>query len=307
MSMPCPSFIARLSGFTCRAATAFVVALSLLTGSVLPAAAHPHVWVIVETTVLYEQGKIVGFQHKWTFDEYYTAMAIEGLDTNHDGIYSREELSELAKVNIDGLKEFAYFTYPKLAKKELPLDAPKDFWLEYGDAPPQPAEDPQPQVGAPPSGSPSSAAPSTVPPPATPGPVAGETPPAADAKTADPAVAALGAMFGAKPDPAPNDGPVKVLTLNFTLPLKKPLPAEAAGFNFSIFDPSFFIAFDLVGKDPVKLGPGAPAGCRVEQDAEAPEAKDAQKLSQAFSAEFGGRVPGFSGARPIKVVCTPKS
>src|SRR5690606_6177417 len=67
-----------------------------------PAAAHPHVWVTVETTVLYQGGAITGLQHKWTFDDMYTAMAIQGLDTNGDGTYSREELTELAQVNIDG-------------------------------------------------------------------------------------------------------------------------------------------------------------------------------------------------------------
>ena len=72
-------------------------------------------WITVETTVLYDKGAFTGLQQKWTFDEFYTAMAIEGLDKNNDGIYDREELSELAKVNIDGMKEFGYFTYPLLA------------------------------------------------------------------------------------------------------------------------------------------------------------------------------------------------
>lgn len=96
-----------------------------------PAAAHPHVWVAVETTVLYETGRIVGLRHRWTFDELYTAMAIQGLDANGDGRYDRQELAELAQVNIDGLKEFAYFTQAKLGKRELPLAAPADYWLEY--------------------------------------------------------------------------------------------------------------------------------------------------------------------------------
>ena len=75
-----------------------------------PAQAHPHVWVTVETTLLSEGGAFVGLRHKWTFDEFYTAMAIEGLDKNKDGKYDREELAELAKVNIESLKDFAYFT-----------------------------------------------------------------------------------------------------------------------------------------------------------------------------------------------------
>ncbi len=97
----------------------------------MPAAAHPHVWVAVATTVAYDGGKISGLTHRWTFDEMYTAQAIQGLDVNSDGVYSREELAELAKVNMEGLKEFGYFTFPKLGAAELKLAEPVDYWLEY--------------------------------------------------------------------------------------------------------------------------------------------------------------------------------
>ena len=59
-----------------------------------PLAAHPHVWVSVETTLVYDNGRISGFQNSWTFDDAYTSMAIEGLDANGDGKYSRDELTE---------------------------------------------------------------------------------------------------------------------------------------------------------------------------------------------------------------------
>jgi len=97
------------------------------------AAAHPHVWVKVETKVLYEKGTIIGFSHRWTFDDLYTAMAIEGLDANKDGTYDRKELAELAQVNMDGLKEFEYFTFPKLGASPIALGEPRDFWLEHAD------------------------------------------------------------------------------------------------------------------------------------------------------------------------------
>jgi ABC-type uncharacterized transport system substrate-binding protein len=95
--------------------------------------AHPHMWITVETTVLHENGAFVGLRHKWTFDEFYTATAIEGLDKNKDGIYDREELAELAKVNIDGLKEFAYFTHAFRAGQKLGTAEARDYWLEHKD------------------------------------------------------------------------------------------------------------------------------------------------------------------------------
>jgi ABC-type uncharacterized transport system substrate-binding protein len=97
------------------------------------AQAHPHVWVTMKETVLYDNGTITGLQQAWTFDEIYTQQAIEGLDKNGDGKYDREELKELAQVNIDGLKEFAYFTVAKLGDAELKFKPPVDYWLDYSD------------------------------------------------------------------------------------------------------------------------------------------------------------------------------
>jgi ABC-type uncharacterized transport system substrate-binding protein len=108
-----------------------VIAALALASLTMPAQAHPHVWVVARTTVLYENGRATGLRHEWTFDEAYTAMAIEGLDKNGDGIYSREELAELAQVNMDGLKEFDYFTYAKHGEEKIKLKSPVDYYLEH--------------------------------------------------------------------------------------------------------------------------------------------------------------------------------
>ena len=105
--------------------------------TVLPAGiafAHPHVWVTMETEVVLGPDKeITGFRHKWTFDEGYTSFAIDGLDTNGDGIYSEEELKPLAQTNIEALKEFEYFTFPFMGETKLPTKAPVDYRLDYKD------------------------------------------------------------------------------------------------------------------------------------------------------------------------------
>jgi ABC-type uncharacterized transport system substrate-binding protein len=113
-----------------RCLSALAVTTALLVGPGGSAWSHPHVWFTVETIVLYDKGAFTGLKHKWTFDEFYTAMAIEGLDKNNDGVYSREELAELAKV-IDGLKEFGYFTYPVADGKDVKIQDPTDYWLEH--------------------------------------------------------------------------------------------------------------------------------------------------------------------------------
>jgi ABC-type uncharacterized transport system substrate-binding protein len=110
---------------------AAILAVLLLSAGI--ASGHPHVWVDVETGI--ETGpahEITGFQHKWTFDEMYSAFAVDGLDTNGDSIYSQEELQPLAQTNIEALKEFEYFTFAFLGNGKLPLGEPAPgYRLEY--------------------------------------------------------------------------------------------------------------------------------------------------------------------------------
>jgi ABC-type uncharacterized transport system substrate-binding protein len=112
---------------------ALFMAVLPLTFDTLPARAHPHVWVTTETTVLYDNGTFVGLRHKWTFDDLYSAMAVEGLDKNGDGKYDREELAELAKADIEGLHVSNYFTVSALAREHLKFGAARDYWLEHTD------------------------------------------------------------------------------------------------------------------------------------------------------------------------------
>jgi ABC-type uncharacterized transport system substrate-binding protein len=99
-----------------------------------PAFAHPHVWVTVETEVeTGANGQITGFKHKWTFDEFYSEFAVQGLDTNGDGVYSEEELKPLAQTNVEALKEFDYFTFAFDGKQKLALNAPVNYRLEHKD------------------------------------------------------------------------------------------------------------------------------------------------------------------------------
>lgn len=97
-----------------------------------PAQAHPHVWVTVETKVLFnDTGAISGFRHEWVFDEYYTAFALQGMDANGDGEYSAAELEPLARINVESLSEFDYFTFAELGGEEVPRSDPVDYELVY--------------------------------------------------------------------------------------------------------------------------------------------------------------------------------
>ncbi len=105
-------------------------ALAFLLGAAA-AQAHPHVWVVAKSELVFApDGSVIAIKHAWTFDEMYSAFAAQGLDKNNDGKLSREELSELAQVNVTSLKEFDYFSTGRAAKADLKFKEPVDYWVE---------------------------------------------------------------------------------------------------------------------------------------------------------------------------------
>jgi ABC-type uncharacterized transport system substrate-binding protein len=78
-------------------------------------------------------GSVTGVRHTWTFDDMFSAFAVQGLDQETNGTFTREELAPLAKVNVESLKEYAYFTYAKVnGKRQRDAFAdPIDYWLAY--------------------------------------------------------------------------------------------------------------------------------------------------------------------------------
>jgi len=67
----------------------------------------------------------------WTFDDMFSAFATQGLESKQKGVFTREELAPLAKVNVDSLKEYDYFTYAKTNGKKTPFVDPVDYHLDY--------------------------------------------------------------------------------------------------------------------------------------------------------------------------------
>ena len=100
-----------------------------------PARAHPHVWVTMRTELVYApDGRITGIRHAWSFDDMFSTFATQGLESKEKGKFTREELAPLAKVNVESLKEFDYFTYATADGKKADLAEPApDYWLDYAD------------------------------------------------------------------------------------------------------------------------------------------------------------------------------
>lgn len=115
----------------------FCAALSaLLLLGAAPARAHPHVWVTMRSEVVYApDGRVTGIRQHWAFDDMFSAFATQGLESKEKGKFTREELAPLAKVNVESLKEYDYFTYAKVDGKKVLLGDPlPGYWLDYDDS-----------------------------------------------------------------------------------------------------------------------------------------------------------------------------
>ncbi len=108
-----------------------IAAATVLLAGTLAVNAHPHVWVVAKAELVFApDGSVAAIKHAWTFDEMYSAFASQGLDKNNDGKLTREELSELAEVNVTSLKEFDYFSVGRAGGTDIKFNDPVDYWLE---------------------------------------------------------------------------------------------------------------------------------------------------------------------------------
>jgi ABC-type uncharacterized transport system substrate-binding protein len=203
---------------------ALIAAIAAALSFIDAASAHPHVWVTMKSTVVYApDGTVVGVRHAWTFDDMFSTFATQGLDSKKKGEFTREELQPLAKVNVESLKEYDFFTYAKANGKKAEFVEPTEYHLEFKNS---------------------------------------------------------------------------LLTLHFMLPFKA--PAKLQTFDFEVFDPGYFVDFQLEEKDAVALS-GAPAGCRFTVGKPQEMTRElAQRLSQigpneqipenTFGAQFANKI-----------------
>jgi len=208
------------------------VAFSGLVAVTASASAHPHVWVTMRDELVYApDGSVTAVRHTWTFDDMFSAFATMGFPKTN-GTFTRETLQPLAKVNVDSLKDFDYFTYAKIDGKRVKdafAEPTADYWLDY------------------------------------------------DAKTT-------------------------LLTLHFTLPLKKPVKANKT-LEIEVYDPTFFIDFAMAKSNPVTLV-GAPADCKVATE-KPPDINfpTTLRLDQALVTSEANIGMGASFANKITVTC----
>ena len=96
----------------------------------LPAQAHPHVMVNVTSEVVFADGKVAAIRHHWTFDDMYSAFVTANLGQEGKDP-TPQDLQPVAQTNVESLKEFDYFTVPKLNGKKVIFGEAKDYSMTF--------------------------------------------------------------------------------------------------------------------------------------------------------------------------------
>jgi ABC-type uncharacterized transport system substrate-binding protein len=96
--------------------------------------AHPHVFVDFQAEILFDaRGRMTHVRNVWRFDRAFSAFASQGLDKDGDGKLSEKELAPLAKINVDSLKAYAFFTYLTVGTERLKLEFPDQYFVRIYD------------------------------------------------------------------------------------------------------------------------------------------------------------------------------
>ena len=90
------------------------IGVSLIVGlSSTEALAHPHEFITMQIRAAFdEKGMVAGMRYNWTFDEFFSAYALEGQDKNGNGTVEQDEMDAvLVEIlgNIEGIKYFTVF------------------------------------------------------------------------------------------------------------------------------------------------------------------------------------------------------
>jgi len=87
----------------------FPGALAFLVLSVIPAYAHPHVFVNNKMVVTFDAGMLQGISFRWTFDDMFSNMILEDFDPKHTGQFDAAQVKAVKEGAFDNLENYHYF------------------------------------------------------------------------------------------------------------------------------------------------------------------------------------------------------
>lgn len=233
----------------------------------LPASAHPHVWVTMRAEVVYApDGKVTGIRHAWTFDDMFSAFAIQGLDEAPKAA-PKAAADPKSAPESQGFLGWLRSTWAWLTGRSEPT---------MGDA-----------KGMETKGKETKAETKQAAPASRRNPTREQLHPLAQTNVEslkDFDYFTIAKVNGKRVDfldPPKGyylDFQDQVLTLHFTLPLREPMAAQFM--EFAVYDPSYFVDFSFEKANAARLV-DAPQGCQLL--VARPEAMDADMQAKLFA------------------------
>ncbi|SMP71982.1 ABC-type uncharacterized transport system, substrate-binding protein [Desulfonatronum zhilinae] len=110
-----------------RTSLFFLAVTTLLFMTAQPARAHPHVWVDYAIEARFDATGLVGFQHRWTFDEMFSSQIMDMFDADGNGVFSDEEIEEVRRGAFEYLSEYDYFIQIKVNDSPFHVASVTDF------------------------------------------------------------------------------------------------------------------------------------------------------------------------------------
>ena len=89
--------------------------------------AHPHVIIISQISISYNDNGIAGFEVKWTFDRMFTQIMLDEYDENSDKKFDNNEINRLYKTAFINLRKSDYFTHIYIDDKLVKIKKVSNF------------------------------------------------------------------------------------------------------------------------------------------------------------------------------------
>jgi ABC-type uncharacterized transport system substrate-binding protein len=99
-----------------------------------PAGAHPHLFVDVTHTLLFDpEGRLVGLRARWDYDEMFTLLMVEdgGYDSDGDGRVAGDELAAFQHWDADWPEDYGGDVELVFEGHPVPLRGPGDWAAEW--------------------------------------------------------------------------------------------------------------------------------------------------------------------------------
>ena len=80
--------------------------------------------------MIFADGTVAGIRHHWTFDDMYSAFVTANLGKDGKDP-TTAELQPVAQTNVESLKEFDFFTFPRLNGKKAAFSDPIDYSMTF--------------------------------------------------------------------------------------------------------------------------------------------------------------------------------